>query len=83
MPKQITTQQARDYFELGVLAHAFILPVPMGSGWFITLEGTKGAAWHLGTARGDLREFSTLDAAVNALRAVGWNVRGLQVHHRE
>lgn len=82
MPNQITTQQAREYLDLGVLAFAFVLPLPMEAGWYISLEGTKGSAWNLGTARGELREFATLDAAVNALRAIGWHVSGLQVHHK-
>lgn len=82
MTKQITTQQAREYLELGVLSYAFVLPLPMEKGWYVSLEGTKGSAWHLGTARGELREFATLDAAVNALRAIGWQVSSLQVHHQ-
>lgn len=83
MSKQVTVQQARQYFDLGVLAFAFIVPVPMSTGWQITIEGTSGTVWHLVTARGEVREFASLDAAVNALRSIGWKVAGLQVHHRD
>lgn len=83
MTKQIVIQQAREYFELGILAHAFILPVPMSGKWYISIEGVKGSAWHLATSRGEVREFANVDTALNALREIGWKVSGLQVHHKD
>lgn len=74
MFKQITIQQAREYFELGVMRGAVLMREPMGKGWTVQMDGTGGALWVLGTSRGELRVFASLDSAANALRDIGWKV---------
>lgn len=74
MDKQITMQQAREYFDLGVMEGAGIVREPMGSGWHICMDGKRGDFWTLGTARGERRVFASLDSAANALREIGWKV---------
>nr|CRY95441.1 hypothetical protein [uncultured prokaryote] len=79
MSKQITMQQAREYLDLGVMEGAVILREPMGSGWHISMDGKAGGVWTLGTARGELRVFASLDSAANALRDIGWRVTSFEV----
>ena len=79
MSKQITMQQAREYLDLGVMEGAFILLEPMGLGWYISMEGKAGGVWTLGTARGELRVFASLDSAANALRDIWWRVTSFEV----
>ena len=79
MSKQITMQQAREYLGLGVMEGAFIVLEPMGLGWYISMDGKAGGVWTLGTARGELRVFVSLDSAANALRDIGWRVTSFEV----
>ena len=83
MNKQITMQQAREYLDLGVMQGAVLLREPMGKGWYLSMDGTSGNVWTLATARGELRVFSSLDSAVNALRDIGWKVTALEVGRGE
>lgn len=79
MSKQITMQRAREYLDLGVMEGAVILLEPMGLGWYIRMEGKAGGVWTLGTARGELRVFASLDSAGNALRDIGWKVTRFEI----
>lgn len=79
MQKQITMQQAREYLDLGVMRGAVLLREPMGKGWYVVMDGTSGGVWTLGTARGELRVFASLDSAANALREIGWKVTSFEL----
>lgn len=80
MPEFITIKQAREYFELGAIAGFAVVRVPMSDGgWAVTANGRTGASWTLRTARGDMRVFATLDAAVRAVEEVGGSVSALSV----
>ena len=81
MSKQITMQQAREYLDLGVMEGAVILREPMGSGWYISMDGKAGGVWTLGTARGELRLFASLDSAGNALWDIGWKVISVDLRY--
>lgn len=65
---------ARDYFALGVLESCEIRQTfgPF-DGWTVEFFGKLGNARPLlETARGDIRQFKTLDAAAAAAREVGF-----------
>lgn len=79
MQRQITMQQAREYLDLGVMRGAVLLREPMGKGWYVVMDGTSGGVWTLGTSRGELRVFASLDSAANALREIGWKVTSFEL----
>jgi hypothetical protein len=74
-----TVGQLREYLDLGVMEGAVILREPMGAGWYISMDGKAGGVWTLGTSRGDLRIFASLDSAANALRDIGWKVTSFEI----
>ena len=79
MSKPITVKQVRDYIELGVVVRAYIMCDLSPGQWMICIEGSRGESWTLQTARGEVRSFSSMDAAVNALVECGVRVTSLSV----
>jgi hypothetical protein len=65
---------AREYFHLGLLTAALVrAPSVLHEGWTIEMEGNTGNADPiLRAARGQVREFKTLDAAGRAVREIGF-----------
>lgn len=71
--------KAREYFELGLIQGAVVRsPNVLHNGWTVELSGSIGSAQPtLHTARGDVRQFKTLDAVAKAVREIGlreWRV---------
>jgi hypothetical protein len=68
------TAKAKEYFGLDLLTGALVrAPSVLHSGWTIELSGNLGNAKPtLETARGQVREFKTLDAAAKAVREIGF-----------
>lgn len=79
MSKQITIQQAREYYELGVISGFHVMREILEDGWNVCIEGTSGTLWYLHTARGVMRRFASLDSAVKAIEEVGFRVTSLRV----
>jgi len=79
MSKPITVKQVRDYVELGVVARAYVMRDMIPDRWMICIEGKSGSSWTLQTARGEVRSFSSMDAAVNALDECGIKVSAFSV----
>lgn len=65
---------AREYFHLGLLTGALVrAPTVLHQGWTIEIQGTTGNADPvLRAARGQVRQFRTLDAAWRVVREIGF-----------
>lgn len=65
--------KAREYFQLDLIRDALVrAPSVLHNGWTIELSGNLGnASPIIHTARGEVREFKTLDAAAKAVRDIG------------
>lgn len=80
MSMQITIQQAREYYQLGVISGFHVVrEILEEDGWNVCIEGTSGTFWYLHTARGVMRRFASLDSAVKAIEEVGFRVTSLRV----
>lgn len=65
--------RAKEWFQLGVIKMAHVrAPFGRFEGWTIELApNVPNAEMQLETARGEIREFVTLDAAAKAVREIG------------
>ncbi|OJK60167.1 hypothetical protein BK247_26585 [Escherichia coli] len=71
--------KAKEYFGLGLIQAAVVRSSSiLHNGWTIELSGNIGSAQPtLHTARGEVRQFKTLDAAAKVVREIGlreWRV---------
>jgi hypothetical protein len=73
---------AKDYFLRGVLRSYWLERVTIGDGWFICLHTLDASYLYLATARGELREFKSLDTAVGVLEDIGFKVDILEMRGR-
>ena len=64
-------KEAELLFQAGALQVPVIKKFGVGDGWTVTLEGTHQLTPELETARGGIRVFKTLDAAVGVLFDIG------------
>jgi len=67
----MVTKEAELLFQAGALQVPVIKQTNMGDGWVIILEGTHKLIPEIETARGGIRVFKTLDAAVGILFDIG------------
>ncbi|MDO9048872.1 MAG: hypothetical protein Q7U66_14225 [Methylobacter sp.] len=66
-------KEAELLFQAGALAAPVIKKYEQGGGWIVTLTGKHKLDPALETARGQLRVFKRLDAAVGVLFELGFN----------
>lgn len=69
------TNQAKKYFEMGILTKAIVDgPLHCDPGYRVFFESDRllSESNYIETARGEIREFKTLDAAMNALAKIGF-----------
>jgi len=67
----VNIKQAELLFQAGGLGVPVIKPHASGEGWIVTLEGKHKLNPMLETARGQVRVFKRLDAAVGVLFELG------------
>lgn len=67
--------RAKEYFDLGLLTGALVrAPSVLHDGWTIELSGNLGNADPVvRTARRQVRQFSTIDAAAKSVRSIGFS----------
>lgn len=66
-------KEAELLFQAGALGVPVINPHESGEGWIVTLNGKHKLSPMLETARGQVRVFKRLDAAVGVLFEVGFD----------
>lgn len=74
----LTLSQAKRDFSIGYLKSFRLERRPMGRNWAVYLiaEG-NGSGFLVDARRAEVREFSTLDAAVNVIEEIGFQVNAL------
>lgn len=77
-PQPVKLHQAKEYFRLGVLRSYWLERAIVGGGWLILLRSSEGSDLYLATARGDIREFKSLDTAVGVLEDIGFKIDIIQ-----
>lgn len=67
-------ERAKEYFDLGILTDALVrAPYVLHKGWTVEVSGNTGnASPSIETVRGQVREWSSLDSAARAVRAIGF-----------
>lgn len=74
-------QQAKEYFDLGIIVQFFILRDPMVPGhWMVAIEGKEGRSWSLHTALSQVKSFASVDTAVKQIEQITGRVSSLAVH---
>jgi hypothetical protein len=68
----VNIKEAEILYQAGVLVTPIIKKNASGSGWTVTLDGTHKLNPMLETARGQVRVFKRLDAAVGVLFEIGF-----------
>lgn len=72
--------EAKTQFELGVLTTGGIHMMPMGRGWSVSVVSKKqGLLGLVDKRKREIREFRTADAALAALREIGFKVEALHL----
>jgi len=69
----VNLKEAEILFNAKVLQEPVIRHDKLKGGWIVTLEGTHKLTPTLETARGDVRIFKRLDAAVGVLFEIGFS----------
>lgn len=68
---KLTVKELSQYINLGVVTGVWFQRNPMADNWLIVIGMTDGHGHTLETARGEVREFGSLDTAVRVLESVG------------
>jgi hypothetical protein len=73
--------KAKEYYELGLITRAGVVRDPWSTGWIVALsDEEKGKAWDLRTARGEVRLFKTLDAAISTIEEISGRVSSFGIN---
>jgi len=78
---KVNIAKAKEYYELNLINRIGALRDPISGGWMLVLsDEDKGKAWELRTARGDVRLFKTLDAAVSTVEEISGRVSSFGIY---
>lgn len=73
-------QQAKEYFELGVVTGFCAVRDPLVSGnWMLVVAGKEGNSWTLQTALGKVKSFASLDTLVKQVEGISGRVTSLDI----
>jgi len=70
---------AKEYFALGILTGFEAIRNPMSQTWLLQITGKDNRVWMMHTAKGETREFASLDTLVGQIEAIAGRVTGLKV----
>ena len=75
----MNVKQAREYFEMGVIAGFEVVRVPMSKDWLLSVVGRDGKSWILQTALKQDKAFSSLDTLISEIEGITGRVSGFTV----
>lgn len=73
MSNRISVSKLEEYIDFGIVTAVYLVPMPMVPKWALWVSCNNGAELVLTTARGDDRQFASLNTAVELLKLVGWH----------
>lgn len=73
--------KAKEYYELSLINRVGLVRDPISGGWMVVFsDEEKGKGWELRTARGDVRLFKTLDAAISTVEEISGRVSSFGIN---
>jgi hypothetical protein len=76
---KMNIKQAREYFEMGVIAGFEVVRSPMSESWLLQVVGRAGKSWILQTALKQDKAFSSLDTLISEIEGITGRVNGFTV----
>lgn len=78
---KMNVAKAKEYYELDLIKRVGLVRDPLSTGWLVVLsDEDKGKSWDLRTARGDVRIFKTLDAAISTVEEISGRVSSFGIN---
>lgn len=71
--------QAKEYYELGVLTGFGAVHDIKPGNWLLVIEGKDGRRWTLQTAKGEAKSFASLDTLVGEIEKITGRVSSISV----
>ena len=72
MSNRISVSKLEEYIDFGIVSAVYLVPMPMVPKWALWVSCNNGSELVLTTARGEDRQFASLNTAVELLKLVGW-----------
>lgn len=76
---KLTVKELAQYMTLGVVTGIWVQRNPTADNWLIVIGMTDGHGHVLQTARGDVREFGSIDTAVRVIESAGVKVSSFKL----
>lgn len=76
---KLTVKEFAQYVTLGVVTGVWVQRNPMANNWLVVVGMTDGHGHELRTARGDIREFGSIDTAVRVIESAGCKVTSFKL----